>query len=87
MKTIEKIAADQISHEFGEKNSERIQQMISSQQALQIAKKNYNEAAQPLITEANKLFQELEKEFSDEGLKYFQERMKEISKIPFGEKK
>jgi hypothetical protein len=87
MKTIEKIAADQLAQQFYEKNTERIQQMISSHQALLAAKKNYNDVASSLIAEGTKMMESLSNEFSEEGMKYFQEKMKELSKIPFGEKK
>jgi hypothetical protein len=87
MKTIEKIAIDKLAIDFAEKNAPRIQQMISSGQALQIAKKNYNEVTAPLTSDANAVIASVSDELTPEGLTYFYDKMKELSKIPFSEKK
>lgn len=83
---IEKIAADELVKQFYEKNVERIQGMISAQQALMLAKKNFNDVASPLIAEVIKMIENYSSEFSEEGMKYFQEKLRE-TKVPFGEKK
>lgn len=83
MKTIEKIAIDQILSVFEDSKKDLINSVITARQAVEVANQNFKKAAGPLMNHAKESLKEIESELSDEGVAYFEEKMSSILKVPF----
>jgi hypothetical protein len=83
MKNVEKIAIESVIKDFMEKYQEMISTVISSRQAVEVAKQNYAKVANPLVNAAKESMGVISSEISEEGAAYLEEKLSDVIKIPF----